>query len=650
MFVGLLVNELYQFLGYSRPLSIIPLTIAISAFTLTLFLISARNEISVNLKSKTNLGLNSRKSLSIYSMLFSLLIIAAVGSFYHHTLFISISCIMISLLCITSFSFNRFILENLFPFIIFFVSIAVVFQVILLSTYVLGWDINLEYQVFRLTQINGYWDPQNSPLNSLITLNYNSMLSITLLPSVYSALMGAKDELVFKLLYPFIICLLPLGLYRMGEKQFGKSIGLLSAFFFIFTSVSFFGVEQLSLNRQIIGELFLFLSIFLLINNAISITKRRVLLVIFGAALAVSHYSLAFIYLPIITIFFIISKFKSGFNDDVLDPITLLLIYVVNLSWYSITAIAPLMSLTYNFGFIFERLVSGAAISSGTAASMYVAPSAFTAASIINLFLTAASYVFLVIGVFLILIKPKKIGISSQFRAISSIFVVLLVSCIVVPPLAATLNFTRYFGIALLFLSPAFVLGGQFLIGAVVKGSMKIKRTLKGGIHSKSKNEHFVFLLIAIFLGAYFLSQVGLVNRLVNGSVNNFYLTNFDRFIDSNELPIAISLYNAYIPEQDKLSASWLEQNRREPTPVYSDSTSGTHVLVSYGLVRLTQIRPLTNNTFVAPNSFFYLSRLNIVNGIVMAESIFYNTSDLAVFNSTSLVYTNGDSSLFFSG
>jgi uncharacterized membrane protein len=90
-------------------------------------------------------------------------------------------------------------------------------------------------------------------------------------------------------------------------------------------------------------------------KHAISITKRRVLLVIFGAALAVSHYSLAFIYLPIITIFFIISKFKSGFNDDVLDPITLLLIYVVNLSWYSITAIAPLLSLTYNFGFIFER-------------------------------------------------------------------------------------------------------------------------------------------------------------------------------------------------------------------------------------------------------------------------------------------------------
>jgi uncharacterized membrane protein len=153
----------------------------------------------------------------------------------------------------------------------------------------------------------------------------------------------------------------------MSEKEFGKSIGLLSAFFFVFTSVAFFGVEQLSLNRQIIGELFLFLSIFLLMNKSMPVTKRRVLLVIFGAALAVSHYSLAFIYLPIIALFFIISKLWTGF-DDVLDPITLLLLFVINLSWYSITAIAPLMSLTYNFGFIFERLISGASIYSGTAA------------------------------------------------------------------------------------------------------------------------------------------------------------------------------------------------------------------------------------------------------------------------------------------
>jgi uncharacterized membrane protein len=625
--------------------------VAISAFTLALFFIGFKNEISVILKSKKSLAVNSKKFLPIYAFLISFLIVAALGGFYRNNLLILVSCIIISLLCIASFSSKRFISDDLLPLLIFLVSIAVVFQVILLSRNVLGWDINLEYQVFRLTQINGYWDPLNSPLNSLVTLDYTSMLSITLLPTVYSALMGANDEIVFKILYPFIICLLPLGLYRMSEKEFGKSIGLLSAFFFVFTSVAFFGVEQLSLNRQIIGELFLFLSIFLLMNKSMPVTKRRVLLVIFGAALAVSHYSLAFIYLPIIALFFIISKLRTGF-DDVLDPITLLLLFVINLSWYSITAIAPLMSLTYNFGFIFERLISGASISSGTAASMYVAPSAFTAASIINLLLTGASYVFLIIGCFFILIKPNKIGISPspQFRAISFVFVVLLVSCIVVPPLAATLNFTRYFGLALLFLSPAFVLGGQFLIGAVVKGSMKIKRTLKGGVSSKGKNENLVFLLIAIFLGAYFLSQVGFVNRIVNGSVNNFYLTNFDRFIDSNESPVIISLYNAYIPEQDKLSASWLEQNRYETANVYSDSTSGTHVLVSYGLVRLTQIHPLTNNTFVAQNSYFYLSRLNLVNGIVMANSIFYNTSDLPIFNNTSLIYSNGDSAIFFSG
>jgi uncharacterized membrane protein len=36
MFVGVLVNELYLILGFSQPLSIIPLTAAISIFTLTI--------------------------------------------------------------------------------------------------------------------------------------------------------------------------------------------------------------------------------------------------------------------------------------------------------------------------------------------------------------------------------------------------------------------------------------------------------------------------------------------------------------------------------------------------------------------------------------------------------------------------------------
>ena len=225
--------------------------------------------------------------------------------------------------------------RKLFPFLIFSISIALVCQVLLTSKYIVGCDANLEYYVFRLTQINGHWGFLNANVNSLVTLNYNSMLSITLLPAVYSALMHAQGEIVFKILYPFIFCLVPLTLYRICEKQFGKLIGLLSVLFFVFTSTAFYGTEPLGLNRQIVGELFLILSVFLLISKTIPVTKRRLLLIIFGAALAVSHYSLAYIYLAIVALVFIISRVKPKF-DDTLNTVTVLLLFVITFSWYTL--------------------------------------------------------------------------------------------------------------------------------------------------------------------------------------------------------------------------------------------------------------------------------------------------------------------------
>ena len=54
MFIGFLVNEFYLFLGFSQPLSIIPLTMAISTFTLIFFFIEYRRSPSESLKFENN--------------------------------------------------------------------------------------------------------------------------------------------------------------------------------------------------------------------------------------------------------------------------------------------------------------------------------------------------------------------------------------------------------------------------------------------------------------------------------------------------------------------------------------------------------------------------------------------------------------------
>ncbi len=648
MFMGLLVNELYLFLGFSQPLSTVPLTVAISVFTLAVFFVEYRRDLSETLKLKTSFEGELKDALPLSIILVLLPLLTALCVLYLNVSIILLSCAIIAALCVMSVVSRRLVPENLFPFLIFSISIALIFTVTLTSKYIVGWDANLEYFVFRLTQINGHWSFLIANVNSVITLTYNSMLSITVLPAVYSVLMQAQGDIVFKILYPFILCFVPLAMYRIFEKQFGKLIGLLSVLFFVFTETAFYGPEILSLNRQIVGELFLLLSVFLLISKTIPVAKRRLLLITFGAALAVSHYSIAYIYLGIVAIVFIISRVKPRF-DDTLNTVTVMLLFAMTLIWYALGTSSPLINLIDTFKRTFIELTTSSAPAGITASAVYATPQVFTAATWINLLLTGIADLFLIIGVLAIILRPKRTGISTEFMVITIIAAIALAASFITPSIATTLNFTRFLGITLLFLSPCFVLGGQALLVTIRKVWTKIKRPLKRQSASKSKNINLVLLLIAIILGAYFLSQVGFVNNVTDGAIHT-YNVDFYRMLTSNDSQVKIGLYSCYIPEQDVFSASWLSNHKVETAEVFTDYDSGAHVLVSYGLVPYELLFFITNTTIPPQDSFVCLLTLNIVNGVITTTTgSFFNTSEISsLLDQNDLVYSNGNSEIWY--
>jgi uncharacterized membrane protein len=656
MFLGLLVNELYLFLGLSQPLSTVPLTVAISAFTLTVFFIENRSNSSETLKVKTSFEGQLKNVLPLFIILFLLPLLSALGVVFLNVSVLLLSCALIAALCVMSVVYRRLVPENLFPLLIFLISIALVCQVLLTSKYITGWDANLEYYVFRLTQLNGHWGFLNANVNSLVTLNYNSMLSITLLPVFYSALTGGQGEIVFKTLYPFIFCLVPLTLYRICEKQFGKLIGLLSALFFVFTSVAFYGPEIVDLNRQIVGEFFFILSVFLLISKTIPVTKRRLLLMVFGAALVVSHYALAYIYLLIVAIVFVISRVKPRF-DDALNNVTVLFLFVITFLWYNLTN-APLTSFISTIKGSFIELTSPSAAAAGLASSpagsasaMFGLPQVFTVASWINLLVSGIANLFLIIGVLAIILKLNGKGISPQFKVILTLVAAILGLSFIFSSIAIILAFGRLYGIFLLFLSPCFIFGGQTLLATIGKVWTQIKRVLKRHIVSKSKNIDLVLLLIAIILGGYFLSQVGFVNRVTNSGIHS-YSIDFDKIITSNVSSSKIILYDDYIPEQDVYSASWLLDHKVETTEVFADYLSEYHVLLSYGLIPNNLLLPLTNTTIPPQGTFIYLGSLNTVTGVITTTATTtgsFNTSEISsLLNQNNLVYSNGNSEIWY--
>ena len=138
MFMGLLVNELYLFLGFSQPLSTIPLTVAISAFTLTVFFIEYRRDLSETLKLKTSFEGKLKNVFPLSIILFLLPLLSAIGVLYLNVFVILLSDAIIAALCVMSVVSRRLVPENLFPFLIFSISIALICQVLLTSKYIVG--------------------------------------------------------------------------------------------------------------------------------------------------------------------------------------------------------------------------------------------------------------------------------------------------------------------------------------------------------------------------------------------------------------------------------------------------------------------------------------------------------------------------------
>ncbi len=124
------------------------------------------------------------------------------------------------------------------------------------------------------------------------------MLSITILPTVYSNMLGLDPTWVFKIIYPLIFALVPIGLYVLWQPYIGKKLGFIAAF--VFMAQSTFFTEMLALNRQMIGELFFVLLLITLLNKKLIKVSKFIAFAIFSFGLIFSHYALAEIFLFLI--------------------------------------------------------------------------------------------------------------------------------------------------------------------------------------------------------------------------------------------------------------------------------------------------------------------------------------------------------------
>ncbi len=666
MFIGLLLNSCGPLIGISKPLSTYPLLNTMTFSVVILCGLSYWRDRNAYNTEFTDIKVHIREFVSpAILFLFLIILTSILGAFlvrfYHNNVLLLLLIVMICI-TVTLIGFKKFIPAKLYPIGIFAISISLLYAYTLVSPYLTGWDIHLEYYFAQLTMIHSHWDPT-------IAYSYNAMLSITILPTIYSHFLNVDITWVFKAAYPLFFSLVPLALYEVYRRQTKRHVAFLSVFFFMSLSTFFIGMASLA--RQQIAELFFALLILLMISGEITGFKKAILAVIFSASLMVSHYAISYFYifyiLLTLPLLYLIKKVAKDVKTPTMLTGTFVCLYVVMaLSWYIYTAESKSFSnivlvgqTTYNS--ITDFLLTGTRGAS-TLKLLGLGQSASFLHSV-SVYFYRITLLFIIVGVLRLVVKRKMMKLGPEYYVMTLLSLLLLIVCVALPYFAGFLNVDRIYHVTLFFLSPLFILGGQsffrwlfkLLKAALIKMRSMIGQ-LKPTIHTRgySVGPAYTILVVLLVLIPYFLFNSGFIYEVARDKGPTSISLSQANFESSNIDAVVVSFHSEYVFTSDVLSAQWLSNFRTEGAKIYSDDLSKWHILPNYALIFPSE--DIYPETEVESGSYIYLSNLNVVKSLMNVpvgnespgsnQNYNYPTSYIYPLL-TAKIYSNGESEVY---
>jgi uncharacterized membrane protein len=624
MLAGLLINQFGGLIGIEFPLSTLPL----SLFVNTAVLIGAA--VASLRRSPRRLTQQDKKTTFSPSMLLLVLIpaLSAIGAFYvdatGNNSILLLTIIAIAGLFVVGVLTNRS--PKIYAFAILMIALALLLHVSLISNYILpnGGDSPVEMYVFQNTQLTSHWNATFTFLSDEAYGRYNAMLSITILPTVYSNMLGLDPTWVFKIIYPLIFALVPVGLYWLWQPYIGKKLAFIAAFLFMAQSTFF--TEMLALNRQMIGELFFVLLLLTLLNKNVKREGKFIAFAILSFGLIFSHYALAELFLFLILAAWATSAFylkRPSFN---LQLSMIIFFFVAMFVWYIYTSGAVVFQSFMTFtGYISAQLGDflnpasrGATVLTGL--GLTESPSLLNTVSRGFAYLTE---IFIVLGVIALFTKKSPFRFERDYIVFSVLTVAFLVMLTLVPGLANALSMTRFYHILLMILAPFCVVGMWMTAGYLSKHRRQMQQVV------------FAVLVIGIIV-PYFLFQTNFLYEVAGTTSWSIPLSGYR--MD----PLQLYGYDGYIETWSAHGAEWVSKYVPYEYNLVADNSLFT-ALPAYGHVYRGYMTELTNTTVLKPGEFTFLSYIS-----ENYEPRVSNGTYPAVLNQTSVVYSNGNSEVYY--
>ncbi len=345
MFAGLAVNWTLPALNITdKPLSLWPILICFNIFLLALWFTAVYRNRDLRPFDITIPKLDAiNRIFFIIPIFFPLLSILGAFLLNNHgpNILTMIMLGTIAIYVLLLVIFRKRMNENVWPWALWMIGLALLFSSGMRSWNIFGGDTRLESFVSQLTFSEGVWSINN--FNNA----YNAMLSVSILPTLIHNISNLDLLIVLKLVFPILFSLTILIVYFISKK-FNNIIGFLSAFLYL-SNTQFFSGSLIPF-RQEMALLFFGLMLLVLFTKDFNDTIKKLLFIIFGISMIVSHYSTSYIALALFTLTYIISlayktyekqKIKRGklFESQKLEVyltgFLVLLLLIFGFLWYS---------------------------------------------------------------------------------------------------------------------------------------------------------------------------------------------------------------------------------------------------------------------------------------------------------------------------
>lgn len=645
MFIGFLVNTFYPIFGITKPLSEIPLifTISIIVISLCAVLFFGKEEFKIPIPGR-------KDATSPIVLLLALLpFISIFGAYilnYHNN-----NTILLVMLAIIS-TIPLFVSSNKFPnkilpFVIWAISISLLFSVTLSGKYVVGGDSQIEYYYANLVQMKGFWD-------SSIPGTVNALLRIVMLHPVYSTLLSIELADAFKVVHPLLYSFTPLALYVAFKRQTGEKMAFLSVLFFMFMHAFY---TKLSLNtRTGIAELFLALFILVITDKNMEGAKKYILSLIFALSIVVTHYGTSYVFMFALisatSLLIFIRKYRSQSPGQSQSPyssmkknvenISFTLLYIgFTFAWYVYNASASCFRLFVRF---FDHMIAqmSEVFTPETSYTVYTLSKDWVFSVGISLDLLLIANIFIIIGITSLtwnIVKRKRVEFQEEFVVLSmSFFGVLLATFLP----TRGVSIVRAVHLSLCFLAPFAVIG-------FMKLCKSLKKIVEFGSNSSDEKHLKIF---SIFLVMFLLFSSGFVAEVI--TKGDDYSPNIviskPRAPDIDGAQYIFSHRRYFFSDHEVFSAKWLAQNRNGSMKIYLDCYTNTLLTNPIGPQVLSESYVLMRNETKVKKGYMFLNTYNIVKGVSIVQISppkMENVSEVYPINTSSRIYNNGGSEIY---